>query len=329
MLLKKDFLEKKGSVMENSRKSNSIYLARFIALVCITCAHSSIGSGRLINSFANAGVAVFFLASGIYYRAYNVEDRIKSSKKILIPWFVFGSLTFILNSILINEFKLINYFLWLIGYNTYLWYLTVYLITMIFFSIFSIEKSKSLQFFLIAVLFISRIMTAFFNISGAVAFLNPFNWMGFVSAGLLLSQNFDELCSSRKKYFLGLALLVLIGSIFLGIKLDDNIHYFGFTSVFYQFAWCYLILYMTTKLEKLGVILKNVGRNSLPIYLVHIPIINWISAHLDISGILNICISTIIVLGIYLFFSLISCLISKNQKLYNLFELLTGFIGGK
>lgn len=146
--------------MENSRKSNSIYLARFIALVCITCAHSSIGSSRLINSFANAGVAVF-LASGIYYRAYNVEDRIKSSKKILIPWFVFGSLTFILNCILINEFKLINYFLWLIGYNTYLWYLTVYLITMLVFSIFSIEKSKGLQILLVALLFISRIMTAF------------------------------------------------------------------------------------------------------------------------------------------------------------------------
>ena len=329
MLLKIKFLEKKGSIMENIRKSNSIYLARFIALVCITCAHSSIGSSRLINSFANAGVAVFFLASGIFYRAYNVRDRIKSSKKIIIPWLVFGSLTFILNCILINEFKIINYFLWLIGYNTYLWYLSVYLITMLIFSIFSIEKSKSLQIILVVLLFISRIMTAFFNISGAEAFLNPLNWMGFVSAGLLLSQNFDELYSSRKKCFLWVALVVLIGSIFLGIKLDDDIHYFGFTSVFYQFAWCYLILYVTTKLEKVAIILKNVGKNSLPIYLVHISIINWISARLDTRGILNICISTIVVLGIYLFFSFIICLLFKNRKLYSLFEMLTGFIGGK
>lgn len=59
------------------------------------------------------------------------------------------------------------------------------------------------------------------------------------------------------------------------------------------------------------------------------PIINWILAHLDIRVILNIWISTIVVLGIYLVFSLISCLIPKTQKLYNLFELLTGFIGGK
>ena len=33
MLLKIKFLEKKGSIMENIRKSNSIYLARFIAIV--------------------------------------------------------------------------------------------------------------------------------------------------------------------------------------------------------------------------------------------------------------------------------------------------------
>lgn len=66
--------------------------------------------------FANINAIVFFI-SGIYYKEY--DDRIKSSKIIFILWIILRCLTFIFNSVLINQFKLVNYFLWLIGYNAY------------------------------------------------------------------------------------------------------------------------------------------------------------------------------------------------------------------
>lgn len=307
------------------KKSNSIYLARFIALVCITSAHASMGDGYLINSFANAGVAVFFLVSGIYYNPCTFVDRIRKSKKFVIPWVVLGSSTFVLNCILTHDFSIIDYFLWIIGYNTYLWYLTIYLIIMIVFSICSIEKNKHLQICMIILMIVSRTICAYFNISGPAGFLNIFNWIGFTAIGVLIAQKFDRIYNS-KKIFLGIALAILAVCIAGSMILNDDIHYFGFTSVFSQLVWCYLILYISTKLEKISGILKNIGKNSLPIYLVHISIINWVSGHLNASGIVSVFVSTITVLLIYVAFIVIEWVVRKNVKLCNAFELLTGFV---
>lgn len=311
--------------MSDNKKSNTVYISRCIALICIVCAHSSIGSDRILNAFANSGVAIFFIASGIYYKPYSIFERLKRIKSLMIPWFVLGSGTYFLNAFIAGSFKPCSWLLWLLGYNTYLWYLTIYVVSLLLFSLICIEKYKIIQWLLIFVMIFSRLICSAKCIEGPPAFLNPLNWMGFITLGMLISDKFTELFhGKRAHYMVGISVISVVALGMLGQYLGEKTHYFGWTSVFSQFAWSYLILYVSARIGQMKIML-NLGKNSLPLYLLHISLINWICSRIGTFGILCVAISMLVVLFLYAIFVMAEAIAHKNKYTYMIWTSVTGF----
>lgn len=316
--------------MSDIKKSNAVYISRCIALVCIVFAHSNIGSERILHALANSGVAIFFISSGIYYKPYSISDRLKRMKSLVCPWIFFGSGTYFLNAFITGSFKLSSWLLWSLGYNTYLWYLTIYSVSLLFFSLICIEKHKMIKWLCIFAMIVSRLICSAKGIAGPPAFLNPVNWMGFIALGMLISNNFKKLFyrkCAKCTVCISVVGVLVIGVI--GYCLDEKTHYFGWTSVFSQFAWSYLILYASSRLGQIrGIVISevaNIGKNTLSIYLIHIALINWLCNRIGVSGILCIVISAFVVFFLYLVFAVAESFAKKNKKIYMIWRTLTGF----
>ena len=100
---------------------------RTFALIAVVMAHAdylhtdSQFLNRLISSFSDCGVAVFFFASGAYWRWRSLDLTLKHATKLLPPWIMLGSLVYAVGAVK-SGFSLISWLCWLVGKNTYLWY---------------------------------------------------------------------------------------------------------------------------------------------------------------------------------------------------------------
>lgn len=100
--------------------SRTVFWMRTIALIAICTAHatyiksSSCFFERLCTSFSDSGVAIFLFASGVYWKWSPIGKTIKNIGKLIIPWALFGSLTYIFSNYS-SGIKIVDLFAWLGG----------------------------------------------------------------------------------------------------------------------------------------------------------------------------------------------------------------------
>ena len=300
--------------------SKTFYWMRTFALIAVVMAHANYLQtdsqflNRLIASFSDCGVAVFFFASGAYWRWRPHAMILKHIAKLLPPWIILGSLVYSV-SVAQDGFSLTCWLFWLVGKNTYLWYLTIYIIVQIMFSTLRIECKGSI----IICIFItvsSRILTACFGISGYQAFLNPLNWIGFFAAGILFRQNTN---AQRKqpKHSHTVYPIVLIAVIIVCVFLDTltpemRLDYWAYFDCFTQFAWIGILFCISRTLVRIHG--YEIGKASSPIYLLHIPVIGFMTSHMITGVLLTMLMSIVVICVLY-------CCLLAAKKIASMFNL--------
>ena len=308
--------------------SKTFYWMRTFALIAVVMAHANYLQtdsqflNRLITSFSDCGVAVFFFASGAYWRWRPLGSTLKHITKLLPPWIILGSLVYAIGSIK-GGFSLVSWLCWLVGKNTYLWYLTIYAVIQIVFSILRIERKRNLVV-CILITAVFRVLTAYLEISGYRAFLNPLNWVGFFAAGVLFRQNTNVQRDNSKymRFYPILAAIAIVVFAYLDTLMPSTrLDYWTYFDCFSQFSWIVVLFFVSHTL--VGLHGYEIGKASLPIYLLHISVIGFATNRLTVGIPLAVLISIAVISVLYL------CLLAakKMTSICNLDEIFTDVIG--
>lgn len=320
---------------QDKRISDIFYFSRMIGIVAVVVAHTPFHKSNntilahIIDTFACLGVAVFFFSAGYYFKGAGIKKRFFKICLLLPPWLLFGSMIYFIGA-LSNGFSVFEYIKWLMGYGSYLWFMVVYVMLNVLFEVMEyIQKEKTKEILYVALLFctiVSRVLTPIFNISGANAFFNLFNWIGFFAVGKLFKDKKLTIFFDKKGAILrgGICLALLAIFLNLEILLGGSIGYFGYTSVFEQFCWIGLIFSAGALLKNIPKLISYIGKNTLPIYLIHIAPLQWLCTFFPIMIWiyipLSICLVIVLFLGLWAFW-----LLAKKWKLENIYQKVCGF----
>jgi len=138
--------------MNNDIERRSIYLIKAYAIITVICAHTSITPkgvspyiGLILSNIGTIGVVIFFVLSG--YLFFDNQDKflkfLVKKKQIIIPWIFCGVLVYIVTQFggsQSEELSIKNMFLYLVGWYSSLYYLSILLVSYLVF--FKLKKSN-------------------------------------------------------------------------------------------------------------------------------------------------------------------------------------------
>ena len=277
--------------------SEKLYILRFFAIAAVITAHScfnEIANGidrYSLGRFARFGVFSFFLVSGFFYKRTNTKEFFgKIFYNLLVPWFFAGSLVrFMVMLITNHQINFDNYFSYMIGNGSTLYFCTMLLIIRMIFHFFAPRDKRRIVIFSIccvAITLVSLMCTSFGLLpedyqSDLIIcqyvnpYLNIFNWIGIYAIGVLFRVYcvFDRIDKDTKlqKFLLVISLLVFSVGYF-----DKNCSYWSHFGIYTELA-LFLIIYMG--ISYFYPLLRRktflyIGRNTFPIYLLHYPVLS-------------------------------------------------------
>lgn len=276
------------SLLIDKRQSEIMKVMRFFAIIGVLMAHVSFNSQSAFlnfayNRFACFGVPVFLTLSGFFFRikvGEGFNDFVKKKfVNVWMPCIICASIVFFWLLFQRNDnFSLLVYFKFIIGYGSIYYYITVLLVLMTFF--FFLQK----QFILwsaISINIISILLTAFgvFSRLGLESFnyLNIFNWCGFFAAGILIQEKPPEKYSVKlKRWLLIISIILFIVSFALDYFIGSDSGYFSSFSLVTEISTI-IIVYSISRI----VCLSNdtifaFSKYSYTIYLLHQPLLGFL-----------------------------------------------------
>ena len=320
--------------MDGKRLSNSVYLCRYLAIIAVAIAHTSFSRNgidlaiRITDSFANAGVAVFFFCSGIYYKKHDFNAVIKKLIMLVIPWGIWGTAVYFISNVSISNYSIQSYLSWMLGKGTYLWYITVYTVIFIVINISPKFTFKFIPYILISITLFSRLLSAILGIDVVICYLNPFNWIGFVMLGIIVKKKIlVKICGGGHglKYSVLISFFIIIIGLLIDQKLDSKLGYFGYSSFIGQCFWIWILFSVSILAEsKIPLFIKKIGEESFPIYLIHIVVVGYLCNRFGINIFFNILIAILSVHILY-FLLKIGYIIAMKLGLEKYYCTLTGF----
>ena len=228
--------------------------------------------------FGSVGVIVFFVIGGFLYNRKPNDNKVFWKKKffrIIVPWLVCSSLTYLVAAFLSHNFSVVSYLKWIIGSRTWYYYITIY---MLFLFIFKWFYDKDIILcILIGIQMLSLILVTF-GISTTISFgfitdyLNPLHWIGYFSFGILIRKYRLDLTIRKQKHIVVAYVLTFVLLFILSFK--EIFTYFNiFSSMFCLFSLVILtdISYRIASL-KIARHIGKIGIWSYCIYLLHMQI---------------------------------------------------------
>lgn len=311
----------------------SFSVVRVFAVLSIVSAHIVIGSpvwlSRMINSFGSIGVVVFIILSGYFYHTEkykNVFAMLKDkSFSIVIPWVVMGSFTYLYNAFAGNGFDIKSWLLWIVGYKTFLYYLTMLMLCyMIFFKRNSITIYVSLLITVVSVYLTAYgVLDSAMKMLNITNYLNIFNWVGYFAIGCFMQEIDDEMIfnflNKTKYIFAGLFVLCYA----LICVYDIKTGYFSYIGMPYQLLGAIAMTGVSTMDVLDKKIIHSISNMTFGIYLLHMPIIGLFDRIYNIN-IVTKFFAPIIVMLICLMILYTGYWISNRIKLNKLYSIATG-----
>lgn len=276
----------------DKEKSNLIYTVKALAIFSVVCAHCtslneeqstlSMYLNQFLNYLGTFGVPVLFVISGFFF--YKNEKGFLAFWKnklltIIVPWVFCETFLWLYVVIRKGGISFYNWFLFLIGYNHTTYYLTVLIF---FFLLFWFIKDTPI---IIAFMILGGVtlvstgwnlpLSILNNVFGT-AYLNPFNWMFYFSAGMLMAK--------KEKYFVKVIPVIrkLVGVLIVGSIAILAVFVYTKCDILYFSRWglisalvngC-MILSLSAQvnqlsLEKIKSVFIYLGKISFTIYLLH------------------------------------------------------------
>lgn len=273
--------------------SGLIYALKGLAIMIVVSAHSTLipqNAPWLLRhldhawiQFSQLGVPLFFIISGFLYNDnYTLKDIFrKKTSSIIIPWFFSGALMYLY--IFSRRDFGPNPFLWVLGYKSHLYFLFC---LFIIFITFSAIKNKPLRIGLLSLSVASNLFTFFYLKSNGNEYLdllriNPLNWCLLFASGLWIKKHSDLIWLKQRlrliRPFLILFFILLFALFFsTQVELGFQVPYFIPIALLF---FC-LAVSLSDSLILNNSVMKNIGRLSFSIYLIHLPAIG-LASHLD------------------------------------------------
>ncbi|WP_191272727.1 acyltransferase family protein [Neobacillus kokaensis] len=308
-----------------------IYIIKAFAIISVIIAHVSSTINNLNLFFANLGtlgVVQFFILSGYLFGKSNDSFKVFLSKKksIILPWLISGFALYLLTQFWGSEVESIGgykFLLYLLGVNSYLYYLTMLIIC---YFLFFRSKNNFILIISIIITIFSIYLTAYNKITFISPYVNPLNWIGFFTFGVIIRKNWSiyHLFFLAKKYIIFIFCIFML-CLILSV-LSNKAYYWTSLSIPLEISGGSLVLILAhyTLSNKL---LKFIGKQSFSIYLLHMPlaglsntifdqILNWYNPIIKASFVL-----IIIVLLLYI----VNKIASFNKKIFRFFYYCIGF----
>lgn len=315
------------------RINSILNVAKCLAIISVILAHCRSTDYGFLSTITERigtlGVLTFLIMGGYYFNIekYGFIPFFKNKlKTIFIPWMFTGTVVYLIGL----HFNLIDWLLWIVGYKTYLYYLTIIMSCFLILSFFS--KRKHLYFFIfLTILSISLTSYGYIDLlvfklsKGNIVFynyLNIFNWLGFFSVGILLKKNMGHFLfflNRKVVYIVALYLLCLFLSLYIEPQSGG---YFSKMTLPMEFIGVICLFSLSTLQVFKGLILKKIAELSFGIYLTHFlmfPIRKYLPAYPFMEFI-----NPLIILGLNSILLLLGLRISKLIKLDSLYCVLLG-----
>lgn len=320
-------------IKKDKIETNTVLIvARFFAIVSVIIAHSRSLSFDYLSVFTErigaVGVITFLIISGYYYNVEKYGRLIffkNKIKTIVIPWVFTGTVLYLIGL----KFNFLDWFLWIIGYKTYLYYLSVLFCCYFIFSYF---KSIPFLYFSVIITLVSLVLTSFGLIDSFWKFCFPnfifynyfniFNWIGFFAIGVLLKDKMElliEIVSSKWLILVCLFISFIIFSVYIEPK---NGGYFSSLAFFTELFGFIVILSLSTKKIFHKALIYRVSDLSFAIYLTQFlvfPFRKFFFNH-PIMEFIN----PFVLLSLITFFLIVGANVATYLKLNNVYELLLG-----
>ena len=219
----------------DSRKdiSETVYVLKALAIICVVSAHCSsysyLPAEHMRALLGTVGVPVFLMCSGYYCRREQERDVFwkKKLRHIVVPWLLWGIMTYIQVTVLTHEeLYLEDALRWIVGYKTWLYFVPVLLVC---FVIYRISLTDWWLYFNIVVSLCSWLLT-FTGILGTTSLLtpyqNPLNFSMFFALGILLKRvDLEKIVNCSWKWKLAVIAACCAAAVFYA--LDGSIGYWA------------------------------------------------------------------------------------------------------
>lgn len=261
----------------NIEISKSNYACKALAIFCAVTAHcvnSRFSAIQLILALLGTlGVPVFLILSGYTLNTSCSANEFwkKKAKTICIPWLLYGVATYILHIFADKlRFDIISMAKWIFGYGTWLYFVPVLLIC---FAVFRLVKTKKWIFGLIAISAVAIIAKSFgiFRFDTIITdYLDPLSWIFYFGLGVLLKDcNIKKILDAKiyKKVLIWI-LTVALGVFYIMICKPT---YWTIFSIPMSLMFFLSIMFLSKNLGKNN-FWVSVGRNTFPIYFLHMQI---------------------------------------------------------
>ena len=272
-----------------------IYALKVFAIISIVSAHCftitntnklNILFSWLLGQIGSIGVGIFFIISGYLFLNKKHDIKVFFIKKIntiFLPWIVTGTAVYLYIYLRKGGLGFSSWLNYLLGNGSYLYYLT--LLTIFYFLFFYTLKNKMFILSTIILSILSIVLTAMGLLEDINPYLNPLNFIGYFSVGIIIAEK-NNLLNIAKKIANYKLLLVSIYIVLLLLIRSFGVSagYWGYATLLVQpVAICSVLSLATIGFIYNDKILQ-LGVQSFSIYLLHMPVagvVTFIFNHFD------------------------------------------------
>ena len=270
--------------------SDMFYRLRGLAIISVFCAHCNIQiDGEFIpyirNILSNAGsigVGLFFLLSGFFFSAYQVSilSFLKTTfAKLIVPWIVASTCVWLYIVLRKGGISIQSWCAYVVGYKSIYYYMTDLLIIWVIFYIFERIKIADKLPTVVSLVIINNLFIVLES-NKIQLFPTPYLdflcFIGYFAIGKYLWRHSDFIFNQIEHRTTNkVSTLIVLASVLL-IFSTAEFTYFknGLTMVF---ELIFILSAAIIAFKSNSCILKEVGKNSLFIYLWHLPVAGIIS----------------------------------------------------
>lgn len=287
----------------SEQNSTALYFVKVMAIFASVAAHVSLIDRTTIlreivtrfwDMFSCISVGNFLIVAGILYTRTTGDSKPFWKRKLhnmVVPWLFCGTLTYVYRLLCGIPGSILEYFYWLLGNGSWLYYVTLHLLML---ALFKPLWRCTAALWGCVVLNAVQLIFPFVPSPFGNDYLNSANWVGFFALGILLRR--QGLRFSRG--FLATAIVVFLVS--AGVVYHQWIYsYFHILNALYSVSAFFLLLTLGRRLARtrLAPSICLIGRDTYCIYLLHMFVLSPIFRHFPweelkilLSPVLGLCI---------------------------------------